>query len=262
MGHTHRRLVVILLLASVVCGAMAVKSWTDEKNAGREYETLREDAISKEMETLSETEDELTAEKMPEPVEIPVDFLSLQEQNPDVYAWIQIPGTKIDYPVVQREDNNGYYLNHTVEGEKKREGAIFTEDDNWKDFTDPNTVIYGHNMKNGSMFRGLHDYRDRKFFREHQKLLIYQPDRILHYQIFAAYVYDNRHLLKSFSFEDEEVFERYLQSIFERKDMGMIVDDEVEITADDKIITLSTCNGNDEQRYLVQAVLLYIEKGK
>lgn len=253
----------ILLLAAAVCGGIGVKSWLEEKHAGKEYEDLREQAVTEKVEKPTPTpeqKEEVIPTDTPEPVEIPIDFQGLQEKYPDVFAWIRIPGTGIDYPIVQREGDNSYYLNHTLEGKKKPEGAIFTEDYNRKDFTDPNTVIYGHNMKNGSMFRGLHDYRDRKFFRDHQELVIYLPDQILHYQIFAAYVYDNRHLLQSFSFENKDVYESYLQSIFRKKDMESIVDDSAEVTGEDRIITLSTCNGNDNQRYLVQAVLLSIEQ--
>ena len=161
---------------------------------------------------------------------------------------------------MQREGDNSYYLNHTLEGKEKQEGAIFTESYNGQDFSDPNTVIYGHNMKNGTMFRQLHEYQDRKFMQENSEVLIYQPGRILQYQIFAAYVYDNRHLLQSFDFEDPQVFQSYLKSVQERKDMTSSIDTSVELTGKDPILTLSTCNGNDEQRYLVQAVLLSIEQ--
>ena len=91
------------------------------------------------------------------------------EKNPDVYAWISIPGTAIDYPVLQRENDNTYYLDHTIDHEEKTEGAIFTENYNNTDFEDPNTVIYGHDMRNGSMFKGLLDYRDKTFFDQNKK---------------------------------------------------------------------------------------------
>lgn len=251
------------MLAAAVCGGISVKSWLEEKHAGKEYEDLREEAVTSHVEKPDSTsvqKEEAIPTDTPDPVEIPVDFQKLQEKSPDICAWIRIPGTEIDYPIVQREGDNSYYLNHTPEGKKKPEGSIFIEDYNRNDFTDPNTVIYGHNMKNGSMFRGLHDYRDRKFFRDHQELLIFTPEQILHYQIFAAYVYDSRHLLQSFSFENQDIYESYLQSVFRKKDMDSVVDDSAEVTGEDKIITLSTCNGNDNQRYLVQAVLLSIEQ--
>ena len=90
-----------------------------------------------------EPEDEGSKSK----VDIPIDFAALKEKNPDVYAWISIPGTAIDYPVLQRENDNTYYLDHTIDHEEKTEGAIFTENYNNTDFEDPNTVIYGHDMR-------------------------------------------------------------------------------------------------------------------
>ena len=254
----------VLLAAGIACGGMALKSYYEDKNAGQNYEALREEVTSKssgdsKKEIKVTATPEPTATATPVPVEIPIDFASLTSQYPDVYAWIQIPGTKIDYPILRREGDNSYYLNHTLEGEERIEGAIFTEDYNKKDFTDPNTVIYGHNMRNGSMFRGLHDYQDPAYLPEHQEVLIYLPDRILHYQIFAAYTYDSRHLLESFDFTDQSVFQGYLDSILGRKEMGSSIDRSVDVTSEDKIITMSTCNGNDDQRYLVQAVLLSIE---
>lgn len=260
----------LIIAAGLVCGRIGLKSYLDEKNAGKGYDDLREEAMVSVTpspkpeitdEPVQEPEEEPESEEKEErePVEIPIDFESLQSKYPDIYAWITIPGTDINYPIVQREGDNSYYLNHTVEGDKKIEGAIFTEDYNSKDFTDPNTVIYGHNMKNGSMFRQLHNYDDRKFFKENREVLVYQPGTVLHYQIFAAYVFDSRHLMLSYDFTDPDVYEAYIESIFSRKGMGNNIDNSVEVTREDRIITLSTCNGNDDQRYIVQAVLLSIE---
>lgn len=253
---------IVLLLAGVICGGIGIYSWQQEKQAGKEYEKLKEEVVeeSEPIIQATPTEAPVVEEETKEPIQIPIDFQTLKEKNPDVYAWIRIPGTDIDYPILQRVGDNSYYLDHTLEGKEKPEGAIFTEDYNSQDFSDANTVIYGHNMKNGSMFRQLHEYQDRKFMKEHPEVVIYQPEKILHYQIFAAYVYDNRHLLQSFDFEDREVYKNYLQSIQEKKDMGSSIDSSIELTGEDPIITLSTCNGNDEQRYLVQAVLLSIEQ--
>ena len=194
------------------------------------------------------------------PLDIPVDFEALQAENPDIYAWITIPGTNVDYPILQREGDNGYYLNHSVDGTENIAGAIFTEDYNSKDFTDPNTIIYGHNMKNGSMFRTLHNYHDREFFDKNRDITIYMPDKILHYTIFAAYLYDSRHLMLSYDFGDLDVFRGYLDSVRNIRDMNAFVDTDIPVTENDKIITLSTCyKGQADRRYLVQAVLVSIE---
>ena len=259
-----------LIVLGVICAGIGGYRHLSERNAGKIYEELKEQAqntsASKEEQTAvdaqkeTKTQEEIVIQEeiktQAEMEEIPIDFDTLIAQYPDIYAWIQIPGTVIDYPIVQREGDNAYYLNHTIDGKKKTEGAIFTEDYNGKDFTDPNTLIYGHNMKNDSMFGELHNYKDRKFLEENPEIIIYLPDQVLHYQIFAAYVYDNRHILLNFDFEDPDVYDAYLKSIFQRKGMSSNIDTSVEVTTEDQIITLSTCNGNDTQRYLVQAVLI------
>ena len=116
-------------------------------------------------------------------------------------------------------------------------------------------------MRNGTMFRSLLEYQDRAFFDKNKEIIIYTPDAIRHYEIFAAYPYDNRHILLSFDFADRSVYRQYLDSIFSIRDMNACIDTSVEVDTDDKIITLSTCYGAQrEKRYLVQAVLTDIEK--
>lgn len=249
---------IVCVVLGVACGAVGIYKYLEEKNAGKDYEELREEVKT---EPEKEPEQEPEAEPAQPTVEIPIDFAALQTQNPDVYAWIQIPGTAVDYPILQSETDNAYYLNHTIDHEEKPEGAIFTERYNTKTFDDPNTVIYGHDMKNGSMFQSIHNYMDRSFFDANRDITIYMTDRILHYKIFAAYLTDNTHLLMSHNFWNEEDYQQYLDSIFSKRDMNAFIDTSVEVTNQDKIITLSTCYaGISTQRYLVQAVLVSIEK--
>ena len=245
----------LLGTAAILCLVVGGVKLVREQKAGEEYEELREEAKTEEPETV-----EAEPEEEKEPLDIPVDFEALQAENPDIYAWITIPGTNVDYPILQREGDNGYYLNHSVDGAESIAGAIFTEDYNSKDFTDPNTIIYGHNMKNGSMFRTLHNYSDREFFDNNRDITIYMPDKILHYTIFAAYLYDSRHLMLSFDSKDPDVFRAYLDSVRNIRDMNAFVDTDIPVTEEDKIITLSTCyKGQADRRYLVQAVLVSIE---
>lgn len=239
--------------AALVCAAVGIRQYLLEKNAGERYEEIRE-------EVKAEAPDEPEEEEK-EPVYIPIDFAALQARNPDVYAWITVPGTAIDYPILQSETDNTYYLTHTIDGTQSPEGSIYTEDYNSRDMEDPNTVIYGHDMKNGSMFQNLLSYQDRSFFNANRDILIYTPDAIRHYRIFAAYLYDDRHIMQSFDFSDEAVYQQYLERIFSIRDMNSCIDTEQEVTVDDKIITLSTCYGNQsDKRYLVQAVLVSLEK--
>lgn len=252
---------IICLSLGILFGGIGLYKYMEEKQAGTEYEEIREEVVEKtvqnqpQIETLPEEEQE-----KPSTVDIPIDFQTLQQQNPEVYAWIQIPQTAVDYPILQSNTDNSYYLNHTINREEKKEGAIFTENYNTKTFEDPNTIIYGHDMKNGSMFQSIHQYMDRSFFDTNRDITIYMPDQILHYKIFAAYLTDNKHLMMTYNFWDQDVYQQYLDSIFSMRDMNAFVDTSMEVTAEDKIITLSTCYaGISTQRYLVQAVLVSIE---
>ena len=104
-----------------------------------------------------------------------VDFKALKKINPDIVAWIRIPDTSIDYPVVQGNDDS-YYLTHTFKKTEHVAGAIFLDSDNNADFSDDKNIIYGHNMKDGSMFRGLRNFLGDKFLKEHHILYLYLPD--------------------------------------------------------------------------------------
>lgn len=198
---------------------------------------------------------QLPEEQLPK-VEIPIDFTSLHKVNDEIYAWIRIPGTKVDYPILQRASDDTYYLNHTVEGKQGYPGSIYTESLNRKNFMDRNTVIYGHNMKNGTMFGKLKNYKDASYMKEHATILIYTPEHIYTYEVFAAITYDNRHLLYSFDFTEESGMQKFLDSIASVRNMSSYINKDVKVTAADRIITLSTCVGNESKRLLVGAVLI------
>ena len=183
-----------------------------------------------------------------------VNIAELQETvNKDIYAWIYIPDTKIDYPILQHPTNNTYYLDYNLDGSKGYPGCIYSENYNNKDFSDPVTVLYGHNMKNGSMFAGLHKYEDEEYFKEHPSVYIYKEEDIFEYEIFAAYEYSNYQILLNHNFNSNEVFRNYLDKIFTYK--GIFKKD-IELSTESHILTLSTCVANQgSKRYLVQAVL-------
>jgi sortase B len=115
-------------------------------------------------------------------------------------------------------------------------------------------------MKNGSMFKALHKYKNRTFFDEHSEIIIYQKGKILTYKIFAAYTSDAKHLLLSYNLEDENVFLNYLNNVLTNSNKSSNINITIPVSSEDRIITLSTCNNNDAQRYLVQAVLLSIQE--
>lgn len=184
-----------------------------------------------------------------------IDFGPLKERNEDVYAWIKVPGTEVDYPVLQHPDDVAFYLHHNIDKEEDIYGAIYTEHHNDLEFEDPNTIVYGHNMNNGSMFASLHRFEDADFFHKHRKIIIYTEEEIHHYEIFAAFVHSNEHVLYGYDFYDPFDFDRFLSDIYAHKEDGANIDRDLEVTSDDNLITLSTCNhGRSEERYLVVGV--------
>jgi sortase B len=177
-----------------------------------------------------------------------VDFEELWQINPEIYGWIDIPGTSISYPIAQSASDDSYYLNHTIDGIAGYPGSIYTERVNSKDFTDFNTLIYGHDMLDGSMFAGLHEFSDADYLNEHQTMYIYTPEHIYTYRIFMTVTYDDRHIMNSFNFSDTTQRAEYLESIGNA---------DPEVTIDSRLVTMSTCIATQpNNRFLVEAVLI------
>ncbi len=195
--------------------------------------------------------------------ENPVDFPYYQSINSDIYAWIHVPGTDIRYPVACATDQaDGFYLEHNIYREYEFAGTIYSEKKNGFSFSDRNTVLYGHNMLNGTMFAQLHKFEETEFFDKHDVFYIYMPGHIYTYKIFSAYEYDNRHLLNSFDYTNDDVWQEYLENATNPKSMNVNTR-EVEVKLTDRIVTLSTCVGyNKNARYLVQGVLIHDQPTK
>ena len=251
MKKKFRSILILLLTLIAVGGIGYVIYYTVslEKNEDV-YEEAREVAKEEPPEEPEETKPE-----------IPIDFEALWEMNEDVYAWIEIPGTKVDYPVLQSPTDDQYYLDHNLDGSQGYPGSIYTQSYNGKEFEDFNTVIYGHNMKDDSMFGDLHSYEDSDFMKENSKVIIYTPEKILTYQIFAAVVYDDRHILLTYDFNETDDRQEFLDSLNSLRDMRSHIDSDVEVGTDDRILTMSTCiGGEDHHRYIVEAVLIDEQK--
>lgn len=205
---------------------------------------------------------EETAETEP-PVQTPektLDWAALHSQNPDIYAWIYVPDTGVDYPVVQHPTDNSYYLNHNLNGSKGYPGCIYTENFNRRDFSDTHTVLYGHNLKDKTMFSTLHNFEDPQLLQKEHYIYLYTEEAEFAYRIFAAYEFSSIHLLDNYDYTNAYVYEDFLRQI--RQAAGNIRQD-VEVTAKDRIITLSTCTADHDaaRRYLVTGVLVS-EKGR
>lgn len=188
-----------------------------------------------------------------DPYDVKIDFEKLKEINQDVYAWIKVPGTTVDYPILQSViEEDEYYLNTTIDGKRGLPGSIYTEKYNTTEFTDPVTIIYGHNMKDDTMFSELIKYREKEFFDKNPYVYIYTPTGRLKYQIFAAVVFDNRYLMGNYNFNEKDDFDKYITEI--KKSFEANINEGVEVN--NKVLTLSTCTGKTEQRFLVNGVLV------
>ena len=182
-------------------------------------------------------------------------YRAFKADNPDVYAWIEVQGTEISFPVLQKEGDNSYYLSHDVTQKESDNGAIYSEDYNAKDFSDFLTVLYGNRAEDGTMFAGLLDYEDPVFFEEHRTIYIYLPDTTLEYQIFATYTGDDSHLLLSRDLSSVENRERYIREIYQWRGMKNNFDRSISVTPDSHILALSTGHpSGGDSRFIVQAV--------
>lgn len=192
-------------------------------------------------------------------VRLPVDFAQLQAEAPDIYAWLELPDTGIDDPVLQREGADLFYNSHNAYGQYYMCGAIFSQSAyNGRDFDSPMTVLYGHSTVLGQpgAFMELNDYADEAYFDAHREIRVYMPDGMYVYRIFAACVHSNEHLLYCHDFSDEAQFTAFFSSLTENTSPDSHIDAESLPQAGDKVLTLSTCySANKNQRYLVMGVL-------
>jgi sortase B len=241
---------ILSLAALVVCTVLVVNSIISGRKSRKQAEKLRE-YVNYVAET---TENNTTESTENTGIGITVDFEGLKAENPDVCAWVYIPGTDINYPVLQGEDNS-YYLSHDAYGEASGDGAIFVDSENAKDFTDFDTIVYGHNMYSGTMFKTLHQFENEEFWNYNRTVYILMPDKVNIYTVFAAYRTDDRHILSYNDFSKVENRQAYLKNIFDEKFDTGIVKNDMEVGEESNILTLSTCCGMTGKRWMVQAVL-------
>lgn len=189
----------------------------------------------------------------------PVDFAGYMAVNREVYAYIRVPGTNIDYPVVQSGISDNYYLRRTWEDKPDYRGSIFTQSANAREFTDPVTVVYGHNTDKGDMFSELLYFTDSGFFDKHDIFYIFIPGHILVYRIFSAHTFDDRHILNSYDFSSPEVLEEFQQTLLNPPVLEKNVREGTELNETSEIVTLSTCaepRSGGTVRYFVNGVLV------
>ena len=213
------------------------------------YEELEE--YIREPESSKEPEEEKSSEENSAFTFLQVDFESLQSINPEVIAWIQIPALDISYPVAKGTDN-AYYLHHMINGETNKSGSIFMDYHNQEDFTDRNTIIYGHNMRDGSMFGTLEQYQDPGVYDVYPKFYVYVPGYVYEYHIFSCYAAPVNNAAYTYSFPDVKDYQDFLGVIQASSEY----DTGISVSEKDRVITLSTCvNTRKDYRYLVHGRL-------
>lgn len=228
----------ILSIAIAVFCIMYIVQWFSEN--GQNKEVL--DTVYSETVTVNEDTGETV-----------IDFAKLKEKNSDIRGWLKVNGTSVDYPVVQGEDNS-YYLTRNFNKQDNIAGWIFADYRNKADGTDRNMVIYGHNMKDGSMFGSLKkNMLDKNWYNNEENLNItYETeDAVLTYKVFSVYqVAVESYYIKT-ALSDDAFFLEWLDTVKSRsvKDFGVSLD------ANSKVMTLSTCATNSNYRVVLHAVL-------
>ena len=243
-------LLTIALIAAIVVFCYAAFNlyhiYTEYKKGTDEYNQIEEMAVTERDADSAEVAGPSAQIKPP----IEVDFDKLKSVNEDVVGWIYVDALPdISYPIVKGKDNQTY-LHQTYEKNYNFAGTIFVDYENSGDFSDCNTLVYGHNMKNGSMFGHLKKFReDDKLYKQDKYFWILTPERNYRYEIITAYTTGvNSDTYTLFKGPGEE-FEKYLETI---KGYSEIQTDDTDLTIKDKIVTLSTCTGNESTRFVVQ----------
>ncbi len=247
-------LVCVLLFCVVkVAGILWEGYQVDQENASVASRYILDITITRPV--ASEEESEATAEEDEEEeeeevilVENPVDFAALQADSPYAVGWIQVSGLDIiNYPLVWNGDNS-FFLTHTWEGVYSRYGAIFLDENNAVDFSDCYNIIYGHNMKNGSMFGSLKKYVNESFYQENGgEITICLPGEIRIYQLFCVrYATPTDEGVYTLGFAHDEVYGEFLRALAS----SSLYDTGVSVTQEDEVIVLSTCSGSTRRLVL------------
>lgn len=239
---------MILLIAIVVFVISAYKLigiYLEYRAGDVEYEEIME-------QTVVETEMKLDETEKQERV-LKIDFDKLLAMNSDTVAWIDFENPEISYPVVYGVDNQKY-LKTTFEGNQNASGTLFIDYQNAKDMTDRNTFIYGHNMKNGSMFGKLRKYKDESFFEENPYFDIYTIDgKKTKYEIFSVCVVEDATESYQKQYADDEDFLNYIAYIRQLS----LHESDVNVDETSRIVSLSTCtNVTETERLVIHGVAI------
>lgn len=267
MKNTRKTIRSLLLIVFVVSTVLLLRQqWDNQGGTQAQADALHLASQPKQqVQTLppETTQPPIVYEWIPAPVEeadpvmeemAQINLEALREVNPDVLGWIRIPDTKIDYPFLQGEDND-YYLKHTWQGKKNAVGSIFLEHLSSPDMTDYHTIVYGHNMLNGSMFAGLTRFSSEKYWEEHPYVYILTEEGVWRYEIFSSYKAAIDSLTYAIGFDNPNTKGNFLRHALQssKYDTGIVPEET------DRILTLSTCSGGKSTRWVMHCRLKMIQ---
>ena len=246
--------VALSLLLAACSSFMLVQEIGEYRESAEAYDGLADLVEMPQQEEKPDTTEETSGED--DSVVLPsVDFEILQENGPDIIAWLTLPDTAVNYPVTQAEDND-YYLRHLYDGTYNKAGCLFADYENKKDFSDRNTIIYGHNMRDGSMFASLNEYKEQSYYDSHPQMYLVTPDGGYLCDIFAAFEAKPKESGSDTSpwrmeWKDDGAYTTWLSAMADRS----VVETDVTVTSSDKVLTLSTCTPGGASRFIVMGKL-------
>lgn len=251
----RRAIDTILVVVVLLCGILLAGNILKETAQRKREEEIRKLAVQEEKApagALRDGETQNPADMDPEePGEYhsPVDFESLRAVNPDIVAWIEIPGTDISYPVVQADDNETY-LKRDFEGNTSAAGAIFLDCDSSGDLMGLHSILYGHHMKNQTMFAQIVKFKDESFFRKNREVILYLPESELHLRTIAAVYGDADGEKRRTEFSSRERFNLYVDEMTKNCSFRELPEGDVE-----GLYSFVTCSYEfDDARTILYAV--------
>lgn len=179
---------------------------------------------------------EETVEETKEVYISPIDFETLRQQNEDIVGWVKIPDTKIDYPILWNGDND-FYLHHDVDRNPSVYGAIFLDGENNKDFNNKHNILYGHHMRDKSMFQNIVLFKNEDFFKENRNVYVYTPEKMYHLRTIACLYTDASGEKRQMAFEDAKDFGEYIDKMTLSCEFRELPDMEI-----DKLWSFITCS--------------------
>lgn len=213
----HKLIFWVLIVMVVVSAVSVVNRYLQDKRAEEEYRRLAElakqttEAVTEAPVETAETQEE-TVPETEAPYISPIDFEALAEVNPDVIGWIRIPDTNVDYPIVQTVDNDKY-LHTSFEGEESVAGAVYLDFESDSDMLGFNNILYGHNMKNGSMFKDIVKYKEQSYFDAHKYFEIYTPERTIRLKAISCYYAKAEPIVRKTRFKTRESYEAFVKEM-------------------------------------------------